>query len=452
MLLFSILLSAAVPGAFEQLGTSLEADRTSVATLAADESFKGQRELFERYSNELDTAFEVGVELDRAIESSAGDTEALRREYLGKLRQLQKLQKRLYRVYADALNQAMREDERELFVLLLNTPMEPLKNRHVRERVKSYYEKRAAGWELPVARKLLREMAFEQSSRMTYAQEMQAYRTRVEMAIPAVAVPGERRLIRRFKNLAVYAVPTGNGYGIFAENSNPYSVTSVINFSNLKNFAVQGKKSETTELESRGSAKVADLVPIERGKPSSLGFDIMVVMGWASARHDPTVRYRVPFKIAATVIVSQGFDGAATHKGNSRYAVDFQVPVGTEIYAARPGKVVATEGKYTHGGFDERLAAQANYILIEHDDKTYGQYAHLKYNGVAVRVGERVAAGSLIGYSGNTGYSSGPHLHFEVVKVDPVGKNRMLSIPVRFKSGGKTVTNPKQGDRYIVTR
>lgn len=65
-----------------------------------------------------------------------------------------------------------------------------------------------------------------------------------------------------------------------------------------------------------------------------------------------------------------------------------------------------------------------NYVKIKHDNGMYTLYAHLKYGTVAVKNGQRVSKGQVLGYMGNTGYSFGAHLHFEVrnisnVQIDP---------------------------------
>lgn len=90
------------------------------------------------------------------------------------------------------------------------------------------------------------------------------------------------------------------------------------------------------------------------------------------------------------------------------------MPVGTSIYAARGGiatKVVETN---TKNCFKRDCIKYNNLIRINHPDGTFAEYAHLKHNGAAVNEGETIKKGQLIGYSGNTGYSDGPHLHFVV--------------------------------------
>jgi murein DD-endopeptidase MepM/ murein hydrolase activator NlpD len=62
----------------------------------------------------------------------------------------------------------------------------------------------------------------------------------------------------------------------------------------------------------------------------------------------------------------------------------------------------------------ETDAGRANIIRILHNDGTMALYAHLKPEGVLVRVGQRVRKADVIGLSGNTGFSAGPHLHFVV--------------------------------------
>ncbi|MFJ7063801.1 M23 family metallopeptidase [Streptomyces sp. NPDC101115] len=86
---------------------------------------------------------------------------------------------------------------------------------------------------------------------------------------------------------------------------------------------------------------------------------------------------------------------------------DFAVPVGTPVKAAGAGTVVKAG---PNGGGDG--PAYGNAIVVKHANGTYSQYAHL--SKIKVNIGQKVAAGQQIALSGNTGNSSGPHLHFEI--------------------------------------
>lgn len=88
--------------------------------------------------------------------------------------------------------------------------------------------------------------------------------------------------------------------------------------------------------------------------------------------------------------------------GSIHHGVDFGVPEGTEVMAARDGVVIQT-------GWNGQLGIS---VSVEHADKTVTRYAHLSESNV--ELGDTVSQGDVIAYSGNTGFSTGPHLHFEV--------------------------------------
>lgn len=116
--------------------------------------------------------------------------------------------------------------------------------------------------------------------------------------------------------------------------------------------------------------------------------------------------------------LSQGIRGT-THQGRMEYAYDFAAGIGTPVYAMRAGKVIGVRDKYPDIGGGRENGAKFNYIWLEHDDGYRSVYVHLQqgFRGkVAIKSGDRVESGQLIGYSGNSGWSSGPHLHVEVQK------------------------------------
>jgi murein DD-endopeptidase MepM/ murein hydrolase activator NlpD len=98
--------------------------------------------------------------------------------------------------------------------------------------------------------------------------------------------------------------------------------------------------------------------------------------------------------------------GAVKTQGLHGYnGIDLGAPVGTPIYASASGDVIISKNSGWNGGYGE-------YIVISHANGTQTLYGHL--SGTVVGVGYHVAQGQLIGFSGNTGKSTGPHLHFEV--------------------------------------
>jgi hypothetical protein len=130
--------------------------------------------------------------------------------------------------------------------------------------------------------------------------------------------------------------------------------------------------------------------------------------------------------------IEQGWGGRHSHAdAENHHAVDFAAAEGTTIVAARDGTVMQVDDNATGPGTGSR-EDEANFVRILHDDGSMALYAHLQPGGVLARPGQRVHRGQPIGLSGNSGFSSGPHLHFVVQA------NRGMhleSVPFRMFSG-----------------
>ncbi|MEU6732329.1 M23 family metallopeptidase [Streptomyces physcomitrii] len=105
--------------------------------------------------------------------------------------------------------------------------------------------------------------------------------------------------------------------------------------------------------------------------------------------------------------LSAGFGLGGNMWSSKHSGQDFAVSVGTDVNSVHGGTVVKAG---PNGGGDG--PAYGNAIVVSHGNGTYTQYAHL--SRIDVKVGENVKTGEHIAKSGNTGNSSGPHLHFEV--------------------------------------
>jgi murein DD-endopeptidase MepM/ murein hydrolase activator NlpD len=187
-----------------------------------------------------------------------------------------------------------------------------------------------------------------------------------------------------------------------------------LRFQRQRNMASDPALPIRATLPAGGSTLLAVLTVAQAGRGGDFQLQMDSLPGDPSAR-PRDVEYRLPLRFAAPRI-DQGYGGRFSHADvQNRYAVDFAVPVGTPVLAARDGVVMQAESGFDTAGLDSaRYGGRANYIRIVHDDGTMAVYAHLKPDGVLVRVGQRVRAGQQIGLSGNTGYTTGPHLHFAV--------------------------------------
>mgnify|MGYP001817678086 FL=1 len=149
--------------------------------------------------------------------------------------------------------------------------------------------------------------------------------------------------------------------------------------------------------------------------------------------------YVLPYTVGESYRVNQANCSGFGHSDFWLYGYDFDMPIGTVVTAARSGVVA-----HAQDGARDGDRNRTNLITIEHDDGTVALYSHLTLNGVFVTIGQAVAAGDVIGLSGDTGNTGGlPHLHFSLHPCGALpglpGTGSCDSIPVNFRN---TTENP----------
>lgn len=143
----------------------------------------------------------------------------------------------------------------------------------------------------------------------------------------------------------------------------------------------------------------------------------------------------LPIQKGKAFKILQGYKGKFSHnKLNNFYSLDFQMPIGDTVFSVADGLIVEAISDYAGGGNDDRWRGLDNYIWIYHPKlNLISVYAHLNYKGIFVKVGDEVKANQKIGLSGNTGYSTEPHLHFHLLKLNK--EKKWESVPFRFIEG-----------------
>jgi murein DD-endopeptidase MepM/ murein hydrolase activator NlpD len=119
--------------------------------------------------------------------------------------------------------------------------------------------------------------------------------------------------------------------------------------------------------------------------------------------------YILPFKPSKEIKRAT----APAHRLKYCHAIDWDMPEGTPIYAARSGVVLYRESRHNQSYSSQAHANEGNFLEISNENEIT-QYAHFKWRGIIVKKGQKVKKGQLIGYSGRTGFASYPHLHFAV--------------------------------------
>ncbi len=245
--------------------------------------------------------------------------------------------------------------------------------------------------------------------------------------------------------LSVSHAFVGRSIQLVANNEFYAPVELMLEFNRLKGISYPHPDQELRwVLPPRSETILLDLPVIDSVAAPDPQYTTRYTLGSPAASHQPASSYRVPYAISNEYSVTQAYPNVSTHDTPDAYhAVDIAMPVGTNIFAARGGIVFDVADSNFRGGLDrERDGPGANIIRVLHDDGTYAIYAHLNWNTIRVRPGDRVQRGEYIADSGNTGFSSGPHLHFVVIRNAGM---KPESVPLRFEGANSNAVVPATG-------
>ena len=233
---------------------------------------------------------------------------------------------------------------------------------------------------------------------------------------------------------------------VYAQNKAPYpaSVSLALRTTNL----VEQQPIITKDVLGNSRILMMRLNVRQKNKKYGYKFWFDWAVGLRAAKPDDYA-YQLPYPPGQSYAVLQGFGSRFSHTGLEQYAVDFNMKSGTPVHAAREGVVARVVEKHNKGCWEKGCGNYANYIVILHSDGTTGEYYHLQQNGALVEVGNRVERGQHIGFSGNTGHTTMPHLHFAVYRPDTWGKTE--SLPFKFEAMRGMIRHPRSGARYIAT-
>jgi murein DD-endopeptidase MepM/ murein hydrolase activator NlpD len=222
-------------------------------------------------------------------------------------------------------------------------------------------------------------------------------------------------LLAQQKAVEVAYEKINNSYHFTAINHSNVPYYLSLQFAELNNLKPNQSLEQyaPTIYPNQEKKEILILSTIEPNEGSSFNFNYLYTIGDPKIKIDTEFLYYLPYQHGKRIRVGQGYNGRGTHSGIN--AIDFNLAIGDTIYAARQGFVYDIKEDSNKGGNNLSFEKYGNFIYVYQPDGTLGKYVHLKQNGSLITIGDSISIGQAIGLSGNTGYSSGPHLHFTVV-------------------------------------
>lgn len=237
----------------------------------------------------------------------------------------------------------------------------------------------------------------------------------------------------------------GKNIKILVDNNEVCPVSIKISF-DVTNMKVSGGNNKMYLVDPLTKNKiVTELSPIREGRPYKFSFEYLTNYGdHKENNYDKKYLYYLPYEQGKTFRIMQGYNGSFSHQKQN--ALDFDMPEGTPITAVRDGIVVKVVDSHNKNCDQPSCVKFNNSILIHHNDGTFAEYAHLRQDGASVIKGEKINKGQIIGYSGNVGWSTTPHLHL-VIFLQKLTKRKTLR--TQFAIGDDNLPEfLKEGDKY----
>lgn len=202
-----------------------------------------------------------------------------------------------------------------------------------------------------------------------------------------------------------------DGVALFANNNEFCPVSAEIIFSLTNMSASTGKQTVFVIPAKAKNFLITELKKNEANGGYKYSYKFKSNYGDITIEeYDTTYEYDLPFSKGSSYSLDQGYNGSFSHQNEN--ALDFTMPEGSNVAAARDGIVVSVIQNNTATCPNKSCIQFNNYVNIYHSDGTFASYSHIKYNGSKVKIGDIAKQGDIIALSGNTGFTSGPHLHF----------------------------------------
>lgn len=221
---------------------------------------------------------------------------------------------------------------------------------------------------------------------------------------------------------------TANGYEVYADSREPIPVTAMIQL-DLTNLKTDDSVNITRVIKPMASHQLVTAAKIvNKSKKFGIRYNVKTTLGDHTTEWDRDFVYNLPWSVGESYRVDQGYNGQISHMGEN--AIDFNMPVGTVVRVVRGGIVAKVEESNDKHCQQPSCEQYNNYVIVYHEDGTFAEYVHLKHMGSTVEKGHVVEQGEIIGYSGNTGWSTGPHLHLIVYGVR---EGQRTSLSTKFR-------------------